>query len=121
MLLPVKPGLLLFGTLALSAFALVCCFYRDFHDPTLTAHDRALDRILALPEIRELSRRVAVVAYLDGVEPSGLATFCVAENHPTHVIRWATFQADPASGRLKVWDEPLGFVDLATWSVRRVR
>ena len=97
--------------------ALLCVFNQDFHDPTLVAQDRALDRILALPEVRELSRRVPVVAILDEIEPSGLLNVCVAENHATHTVRWATFQADPATGRLKAWDEQGGWADLYAWRI----
>ena len=90
------------------------------------APDEALDRVVALPEVLELEKRVrkasggegGVVAFQDGEGAPGVWDVYVGENHPTHTVRWKTFRVDGQTGLIRVYDVDGDLISLETWRNR---
>lgn len=84
----------------------------------------ARDRILALPEVRQLAIfytlttacEVGLIVMHDWDEAPGVWVFYVGEDHPTHTVRTWTMRVSSFTGEISVWDfDADDFIPLEEW------
>jgi hypothetical protein len=85
---------------------------------------QGFNRILALPEIRQLAiyypmvsaGEVGLTVMEDGDEAPGIWTYYVGEDHSTHTVRTYTVSLSSFTGEISVWDWVRDeYVGLAEW------
>jgi len=94
------------------------------------SHAEAWDRILSLPEVRQLAvylplvsaGEVGLTVLDDGDAAPGIWTFYIGEDHPTHTVRTWTMQVSSFTGEITVWDSARDeFIGIEEWRTQGPR